>query len=83
MVYVVDVGRMSLAFRAGCETQAAQIACSHWFTRALDRFCVETAGAGNANHRPRAATTREFVLFHDMSAEFADAAEKFLVARVG
>jgi hypothetical protein len=83
MVFVVEVGQISLAFKAGTETQAMQIAGSHWFTRALDCYCVNTSRSGRATPRLRTATTREFVLFHDMSAEFAGAAAEFLVARVG
>jgi hypothetical protein len=83
MVYVVEVGQISLAFKAGTETQAMQIAGSHWFSRALDRYCVKTSGAGRATPRLRTATTPEFVLFHDMSAEFVEATAEFLVARVG
>lgn len=83
MVYVVEVGQISLAFRAGTETQAMQIAASHWFGRALDSYCVKTSGSGRATPRLRTATTPEFVLFHAMSVEFAEATGGFLVARVG
>jgi hypothetical protein len=83
VIYVVEVGETCLAFKAGSEAEAARIASSQWFARALDRFCVKRSGSRGINANPRAATAEEFVAFHNMSTEFADAAVEFLVARVG
>lgn len=83
MIYVVDVNQMSFAFVAGSERHASEIAGSPGFVQALDRFFLNRQGAKCPNHRPRAATVREFALFNDMSSEFADATADVLVARVG
>lgn len=83
MIYVVDIDHMSLAFSAGSETQAAQIAGSSWFARAIDGVCLKRRGSEASNYHPRAATVQELVAFHEMSTEFADATADVLVARVG
>ena len=83
MIYVVDVDHMSLAFAARSEAQAAQIAGSRRFARAIGRSGLNRRGTTASNHRPRVATVQERVVFHDMSAEFADTAADVLVARVG
>lgn len=83
MIYVVDVDHMRLAFAAGSEGQAAQIASSRRFARAIGRSSLDRPVATASNYRPRAATIQERVVFHDMSAEFADDAADVLVARVG
>jgi len=83
MIYVIEVNHMRLAFAAGSATQAAEIAGSRRFARAIGRSCPDRQGAATSNHRPRAATIQERVVFHDISAEFADAAAGILVARVG
>ncbi|MGY8707572.1 hypothetical protein RAD16_17690 [Bradyrhizobium sp. 18BD] len=86
MIYVVDVDHMSLAFAAGSATQAAEIAGSRRFARAIGRSRSagpDRQGAATSNHRPRVATVQERIVFHDMSAEFADATADILVARVG
>jgi hypothetical protein len=80
MIYVVDVDHMSLAFAARSDTQAAQIAGSRRFARAIGRSCLNPK---TSNNQPRIATVQERVVFHDMSAEFADAAADILVARIG
>ncbi len=83
MIYVVDVDHMRLAFVAGSEKQAAEIAGSPWFARAIGRSFLGRQGSRTPDHHPRAATVQELVVFHDMSAEFADATADVLVARVG
>lgn len=83
MIYVVDIDQMSLAFAAGNERQAMQIVRSPRFARAIGRSCQGRQGSTTSSHHPRAATVRERVVFHDMSAEFADANADILVARVG
>ena len=80
MIYVVDVDHMSLAFAARSDTQAAQIAGSRRFAWAIGRSCLNPT---TSNNQPRIATVQERVVFHDMSAEFADAAADILVARIG
>lgn len=80
MIYVVDVDHMSLAFAAGSATQAAQIAGSPRFARAIGRSAQNAKASAN---ELRIATVQERVVFHDMSAEFADAAAEILIARVG
>jgi hypothetical protein len=83
MIYVVDVDHMSLAFAARNETHAAQISGSRPFARAIGRSCPDRPGSQTSHHNPRAATVQERVVFHDMAAEFADAAAVILIARVG
>ncbi|SFJ07963.1 hypothetical protein [Bradyrhizobium sp. Gha] len=83
MIYVVDVDHMSLAFAAGSATQAAEIAGSRRFARAISRSCPDRRGGKVSNYRPRVATVQERVVFHDMSAEFADSAADILIARIG
>ncbi|WFU78370.1 hypothetical protein QA645_28000 [Bradyrhizobium sp. CIAT3101] len=83
MIYVVDVDHMSLAFAASSKMQAAEIAGSPRFARAIGRSWRDRRGAKTSSHQPRVATVQERVAFHDMSAEFADAAADVLVARVG
>jgi hypothetical protein len=83
MIYVVDVGHMSLAFAAGNEGQAIQIARSSGFARAIGRSRLGRQGSKTSNHHPRAATVQELVAFHEMSTEFSDAMANVLVARVG
>jgi hypothetical protein len=80
MIYVVDVDHMSLAFAAGSETQAARIVRSPRFGRAIGRSFLSPT---TSNNQPRIATVQERVVFHDMSAEFADAAADILIARIG
>ncbi|WP_143198837.1 hypothetical protein [Bradyrhizobium sp. NAS80.1] len=80
MIYVVDVDHMSLAFAAESERQAARIARSPRFARAVGRPCLNPVAS---NNQPRIATVQERIGFHDMSAEFADAAADILVARIG
>jgi hypothetical protein len=80
MIYVVDVDHMTLAFAAGSEAQAARIVRSPRFGRAIGRSCLNST---TSNNRPRIATVQERVVFHDMSAEFADATADILVARTG
>jgi hypothetical protein len=82
MIYVVDVDHMSLAFAAKSERQAARIAGSRRFARAIGRSCLDRQVSETSNYHPRVATVRERVVFHDMSAEFDDAAADILVARV-
>jgi hypothetical protein len=77
MIYVVEVDDKSLAFAAGSATQAAEIAGSPRFARAIGRACLTT------NNQPRIATVQERVVFYDMSAEFAAVAADILVTRVG
>lgn len=83
MIYVVDVDHISLAFAAGSEAQAAQIAGSRRFACAIGRSRLDRQVSQTSNYHPRVATVQERVVFHDMSAEFADAAADILVARVG
>lgn len=80
MIYVVDVDHMSLAFAALSETQAAQIAGSPRFARAIGRSFLNPK---TLNYQLRISTVQERVVFHDISAEFADAAADILVARIG
>jgi len=80
MIYVIDVDHMSLAFAAGSEAQAARIVRSPGFGQAIGRSCLNST---TSNNQPRIATVRERVVFHDISAEFADAAADILVARIG
>ncbi|MCK1351323.1 hypothetical protein IVB56_09400 [Bradyrhizobium sp. CW7] len=82
MIYVVDVNQMSFAFVAGSESQASEIAGSPQFVQTLERFFLNRHGS-NSNHRPRAATVQELILFNGISSEFADASSDVLVARVG
>ncbi|WP_441236131.1 hypothetical protein [Bradyrhizobium sp. 930_D9_N1_4] len=83
MIYVVDVDHISLAFAARSETQAAEIAGSRQFARAIGRPCTDRQGVRASTHQLRVATAQEQGVFHDMSAEFADAQADILVARVG
>lgn len=82
MVYVVEVGDANLAFRAGSEAEAARIASSGWFARALDRFIAKRRESRSVHSAPRIATIGEFVAFQNMSSEFSDDAIEFLLARV-
>ncbi|WP_439393852.1 hypothetical protein ACRQ5Q_31585 [Bradyrhizobium sp. PMVTL-01] len=83
MIYVVDVDHMSLAFVAGSEMQAAEIAGSRQFARAISRSCPDRRGAESSNYQPRVATVQERVAFYYVSAEFADSTADILVARIG
>ena len=83
MVYVVDVGQMSLAFEAGTDSHAAEIAVAAWFVQAVDGLRGGVPGMERLDPAPRAATAREIGLFHDMADEFAEVAPAFLLARVG
>ena len=81
MIYVVDVDHMSLAFAARKRGAGRTDRSAHArFAWAIGRSCLNPT---TSNNQPRIATVQERVVFHDMSAEFADAAADILVARIG
>lgn len=70
MVYVVEVGDANLAFRADGEAEAARIASSGWFARALDRFIAKRQESRGGPSGPRIATIGNLSPFKICRANF-------------
>jgi hypothetical protein len=82
-VYVIELRELgAFAFEARNEVDAENLARSHWFVQAIDRFCSGRFGTANADSHLRSATDEEASAFQDLADEFADAASSFLVAHL-
>ncbi|WP_146687357.1 hypothetical protein [Bradyrhizobium canariense] len=85
-IFVLEIADApAFAFEAESCSQAAEVARSPWFTRALDKFYLRRRESWDWNRPPlrlRVATTTEATVYRDFACEFADALDCFLVTHL-